>query len=105
MSDARAEEIKALARCHAELAIDTLVEVAADSDAKSAARVAAAKTLLDRGFGAPERKTETKVDVTVIDQRQAHLSALQQLAKRSAPVIEDAEFTEVRRDGNKLSST
>lgn len=88
--DKRAEEVKLLARDHAELAIETLAEVARNPDAKDAARVLASKVLLDRGFGAPERRVEQKVDVTVYDQRQAHLSALQRLAERNAPVeIED----------------
>lgn len=88
--DKRAEEVKLLARDHAELAIETLAEVARDPGAKDAARVLASKVLLDRGFGAPERRVEQKVDVNIYDQRAAHLSALQKLAERNAPVqIED----------------
>lgn len=99
--DNRAEEIKLLARDHAELAIATLAEVAGDEKAKSAARVKAAEVLLARGFGAPERRVEQKVDHFIYDQRQAHLSALQKLAARNAPLriahdpIEDATFVEV----------
>lgn len=105
--DNRAEEIKLLARDHAEMAIETLADVAKNPVAKDAARVMAAKTLLDRGFGAPERRVEQKVDVTILDQRQAHLSALQALARRKElpaptpekakddPSIQDAVFTEI----------
>lgn len=102
-SDHRAEEIKLLARDHAELAIQTLAEVAGDSTLKEAARVLAAKTLLERGFGAPERRVEQKVDVRVTDVRQAHFEALKTLASRSkvgqintnAPLIEDASYSEI----------
>lgn len=104
--DKRAEEIKALARDYAETAIETLVDVASNSDAKDAARVMAAKTLLERGFGAPERRVEQKVDVNIYDQRQAHLTALQRLSQKKAlPApepkeddIQDAEFEEVQHD-------
>lgn len=82
MADHRAEEIKLLARDHAELAIETLAEVAGDPTAKEAARVKAADVLLQRGFGAPERRVEQTLDVTIYDQRQAHLNALQKLAER-----------------------
>lgn len=103
MTDNRAEEIKALAREHAELAIATLAEVAGDEKAKDAARVKAADVLLQRGFGAPERKVEQTLDVTIYDQRQAHLTALRTLAERRKlpkptpePIdLEDAEWEDV----------
>lgn len=101
--DARADEIKALCRDHAEDMIAALVDVATDPDQKGAARVAAAKTMLDRGFGAPERKVEKEVNVNILEHRQAHLGALRKLADRRTatqiPLIdhdaEDAEFSEV----------
>lgn len=100
MPDNRAEEIKALARDHAEAAIETLAEVMADPDAKDAARVKAADIILQRGFGAPERKVEQTIDVTVFDARQAHLNALNKFAGRAklpspAPAIEDATIVDV----------
>lgn len=100
--DRRAEEIKALCRDHAEDMIAVLAEVAGNPDQKGAARVVAARTLLERGFGAPERKVEKTVDVNIHDHRQAHLKALQDFAKGRAPVVPiedksvvDAEFDEV----------
>lgn len=107
--DARADEIKALCRDWAEDMVQALVDVASDKDQKGAARVAAAKTLLERGFGAPERKVEKTVDVNVYDHRQAHLNALKKLAdKNTANMIpdlrnepEDAEFTEIPQDAKK----
>jgi hypothetical protein len=124
-NDVEAERLKALARGHAEGAIAALAEVMGNPEEQGSARALAAKAILDRGFGAPERRTETKVDVTVVDQRAAHFAALQKLAMRNeqqatnqgaalrsvteqarimgqpstsqSPLIEDAEFEVVRR--------
>ena len=101
--DNRAEEIKALARDFAEEAVFALRDVMNNADEKGAARAAAAKTILERGFGAPERKVEQKVEHHIFDQRQAHLAALQELAKRNnaqlaiTQQIEDAEYEEVQK--------
>ncbi len=51
-------EIETRAREHAGDAIAALVEVAKDK--KSAARVAAASALLDRGYGRPKQAIEAK---------------------------------------------
>jgi hypothetical protein len=126
-NDVEAERLKALARGHAEGAIAALAQVMGNPEEQGSARALAAKAILDRGFGAPERRTETKVDVTVVDQRAAHFAALQKLAMRNeqqanpatqgaalrsvteqarimgqpstsqSPLIEDAEFEVVRR--------
>lgn len=98
--DERQKEIKDYALTFAKQAIDALVDVFTDDEQKGAARAVASKTLLDRALGAPERKTETKVDVSIVDQRQAHLKALQTLASRNQPaipLIEDAEYEEVQK--------
>jgi len=104
-ADTRADQIKELARTHAEVAIRTLVEVAGNEKAKESARVKAADVLLQRGFGAPERTVQQNVDVTIVDQRQAHFSALQRINERrklptpeKKPEIEilDAEWEEVQ---------
>jgi hypothetical protein len=93
--DNRAEEIKTLARHYGEAAIEALAQVMQDPEQKGAARAMAAKTLLDRGFGAPERRVEQKVDVHVYDERQAHLTALQKLAaKQNVPVLIDRQNAE-----------
>jgi hypothetical protein len=87
--------LKKMARSHAEGMVRVLADVAYNG-VKDAARNTAAKELLARGFGAVTRKSEQKVDVTVVDQRAAHFSALQELAKRN-PVLDisDAEFEEI----------
>lgn len=46
-------ELKALARQHAPAAIETLASIMHDLAAPPPARVAAANSLLDRGFGKP----------------------------------------------------
>lgn len=78
------ERLKALARSHGTSAVQALNEVMIDPDQPGAARAIAAKAILDRGFGAPERRVQQNVDVTIVDQRQAHFEALQRLAARSA---------------------
>ena len=62
-----------------------LVEIAEDPDAKDNARVAAARTVIERGHGAAERKSITDVNVSVFDARQAHFDALKKLVN-STPV-------------------
>ena len=52
-------DIKELARAHAMAAIDVLAEIMTNPNAPAAARVSAAKAILDRGFGKPTiEKTE-----------------------------------------------
>lgn len=97
------DEIRALARDYAESAVYTLRDVMEDVDAAPAARVAAANSILARGFGMPERRVEQKVDVTLYDQRTAHLQALRSLAE-SAPaavIIEDVDYSEVPQNPKK----
>jgi len=54
-------DLQALAREHAPLALQTLIEVAADNSATHASRVAAACALLDRGFGRPAQTVHSTV--------------------------------------------
>lgn len=46
-------EIRSLARAHTETALRTLASIMTKEDAPDAARVAAANSLLDRGWGKP----------------------------------------------------
>jgi len=55
--------IKDLARQHTEAAIETLVEIMTDGDAQASARLTAANSLLDRGWGKAGQHTEISVDV------------------------------------------
>ena len=65
-----------MARDHTEEAVETLVDLMrhAKSDA---ARGAAAQALLDRGYG-----KSVAVSMDIVDEGQAHLEALQELADR-----------------------
>jgi hypothetical protein len=51
-------ELKALARQHAAAAIETLANIMLDSGAPPPARVAAANSLLDRGWGKPVQEID-----------------------------------------------
>ena len=56
-------DIKDLARAHAMAAIDVLAEIMTNPNAPAAARISAAKTLLDRGFGkVTTQKSEERAD-------------------------------------------
>lgn len=54
-------EIKSLARSHTEGALKTLAGIMNKTDAPEAARVAAAKELLDRGWGKATQHIETEI--------------------------------------------
>jgi hypothetical protein len=54
-------ELRALAREHTAAALEALVEIVGSKKAPPAARVAAANSILDRGYGRPE----TKIDATL----------------------------------------
>lgn len=53
-------EVRELARQHTTLAIETLAKIAKEAD-RDAARVAAANSLLDRGWGRPLTEIEVKL--------------------------------------------
>lgn len=55
-------EIRSLARSHTEAAINTLVGVMNAGDAPHAARVSAANSILDRGWGKPAQPIENGED-------------------------------------------
>jgi hypothetical protein len=112
IDDPRADEIKALCRDYAEQMVGVLVDIATDPSAKEAPRVKAAETVLLHGFGAPARKVEKTVDVTLHDHRSAQLNVFRKLADRRAKEqlliphdpdtpdqmqdVQDAEFEEIR---------
>lgn len=51
-------ELRELARVQTKLALDTLIDVCRSKKAPSAARVAAAEALLNRGYGKPVQAVE-----------------------------------------------
>jgi Family of unknown function (DUF5681) len=66
------EEVKTLAREHTAAALQTLVTVMTNAKATPTARVAAANSLLDRGYGRPESALTAKVET----KREPDLSVL-----------------------------
>ena len=74
-------DIKKLARAHAAAAIQVLAEIMTNADAPAAARISAAKALLDRGIGKvtaekaqPESREERVVrfERVIIDPKEPH---------------------------------
>jgi Family of unknown function (DUF5681) len=68
--------IQELARSHAELAIATLVKVASKGRSESA-RVAAAESLLNRGFGRPPQALHHSLTTTGMAQETATLKVIE----------------------------
>ena len=54
-------DVRELARAHAASAMNALVQIVEDKNAPAAARVAAANSLLDRGYGKPEAKIDANI--------------------------------------------
>ena len=75
------------ARTHGNAMLKVLVDIAEDDDAKASARVAAALSVLERGFGAAERHSTSDVNVAVFDARASHLDALKKLAAEPVPLL------------------
>ena len=74
-------DIKDLARAHAMAAIDVLAEIMTNPNAPAAARISAAKAILDRGFGKPaiekpepESREEQvlRIERVIIDPKEPH---------------------------------
>jgi len=60
-------EIRSLARSHTEQAINVLVGVMGQTDAPPAARVSAANSILDRGWGKPAQPIDGDGDGGAIE--------------------------------------
>jgi hypothetical protein len=56
-------DIKDLARQHTQNALQTLVEIMGDNEAPANARLNAANSLLDRGWGKSTTHTEVSIDI------------------------------------------
>jgi len=56
-------DIKALARVHTETALHTLAKIMTADDAPHSARVAAATTLLNRGWGQPHQSVDISGEI------------------------------------------
>ncbi len=80
-------EARKLARSHAPLAIQTLVDCCRSKKAPWAARVNAAQALLNRGFGMPKQEVDVNAKLTL------ESLVLRSLGEPEIPAI-DAEYTE-----------
>ena len=54
-------DIREVARAHTASAMNALVQIVENNNARPAARVAAANSLLDRGYGKPEAKIDANI--------------------------------------------
>lgn len=61
------KDIRDLTKPHTQSAIETLAEIMNDKTANKMARITAANSVLDRGWGKPKQATETTVAVTYQD--------------------------------------
>jgi hypothetical protein len=59
-------EIKSLARSHTETAVKTLASIMNNKDENASARVVAANSLLDRGWGKAEQHTTSETTVRYV---------------------------------------
>lgn len=91
------------ARRHGDAMLGVLVEIAEDPDAKPSARVSAARSVLERGFGTPERHTTTDMNVNVFDAREAHYEALKKLAAEPSKALTDRATTVIEGQAVRLS--
>ena len=76
-------EIRALARAHTETAIRTLAGIMRQKNAPAAARVAAATSLLDRGWGKPTQPVGGDPDNPL------RMVSIIELVGRTADEVED----------------
>lgn len=81
-------DIRSLARSHSDTAIKTLVGIMNEKESPPAARVAAANSLLDRGWGkAPQEMTVKRVSVKELgDDELAAIAAGSSEGDTSSPV-------------------
>ena len=85
-------DLKEAARGYSQEALETLAAVMRDPKAPPAARVTAARELLDRGFG----KAVQAVDVGVkVDLAASHASALMELSRRAREHRDQARLIDV----------
>jgi hypothetical protein len=82
-----ATDIRSLARAHTETAIKTLAGIMREKKAPPAARVAAANSLLDRGWG----KAVQPVDATINSERSLNEISSSELDERIAAALSRVE--------------
>lgn len=73
-------EVEVLARVHTPMAIDVLASICGDTAAPHAARVAAAKTILDRGWGKAPQVVSVELDAGAMSDDDLNRQIAQRLA-------------------------
>ena len=86
-------DLREMARKRTEQALETLTEVMLDKAAPPSARVTAANSILDRGFGRPSQEIIQKSDETP-------LLSVEEAAKRIAFAINKAQAKGITLDGD-----
>jgi hypothetical protein len=81
-------EIRSLARKHTEKALNTLAGIMNEPSAPPAARVAAANSLLDRGWGRAEQRIEAEHVVRYVADVPAVAESTEQWQQQHAPTIQ-----------------
>jgi hypothetical protein len=94
-------DIRALARAHGPSMINVLASIARQKTAPPSARVSAASTLLDRGYGKAEQPSETNSDIQITIRQILDGTAQPKLVK--GRVIEHAQ-PEVRQQGRTVEN-
>lgn len=69
-------DIRSLARTHTETAVRTLVRIAASTKAPESAQVAAANSLLDRGWGKPQGNENLSITAVRAEDHRPDLGAI-----------------------------
>jgi hypothetical protein len=86
-------DVRDLARKHTAVAVETLAEIMNDIDAPKSARVQAATSILDRGWGKAPQTIEmepTPYDSLTLDQRQSFALALRDFTDDASAESGDA---------------
>ena len=79
-------DVRELARAHTAKALNTLVEIVGNEKAPAAARVAAANSILDRGYGKPEAKVEASINSARVIRAPEICMTAQEWSARHSPV-------------------
>jgi hypothetical protein len=91
-------EVKRLAQQHGPEMIDALVAIVRDKKAPHVARVAAAREVLDRGFGRPEQSVSVDVELARKKISELSLDEIREMKARIASATIEAVAVEVAVD-------
>ena len=90
-----AHEVRSLAQQHGADAIGTLVEIMTDPNRSETARIAAARELLDRGYGKAGVDGVTVLPLLTIDERPVFTLTFLTAPKKEEKVIDNIQDVDV----------